>query len=233
MNPVFHLYQLQKIDSQMMTHSNRLHTIEEMMRNDTTVKQAKLEVERVSNDFNLLNVDSNALAERILTRRNKLEQSESSLYSGTIKNPKELQDLQREISFIKSNISDIEDDQLDLMIRIDSTQEMLNASLANLHASTREFETKNQSLINEKQNLERENSRLAEERSMIISQINPSLLASYDSLRNKKKGIAVSRVEDQTCSVCGATLTPAECQAAKSNTGNNFCPSCGRILYAD
>jgi len=59
------------------------------------------------------------------------------------------------------------------------------------------------------------------------------MLITYESLRQKKKGVAISKVEDQTCSICGATLTPAECQVAKSQNKNIQCPSCGRLLYAD
>lgn len=233
MNPVFHLYQLQKIDTQLLGNSNRLHTIDAMLLNDNTVKRAKFEVDRISSELNTLLAASRELDEKILSRRNKLEQSESSLYSGTIKNPKELQDLQKEITFIKSNIADLEDEQLDVMIKIDSAQDIHNSSLELLKSAQIDFESRNHTLINEKQQLSYENARLSEEREMITSQISTELLSSYEVLRSKKNSIAISRVEDQTCSVCGSTLTPAECQSAKASTGNIRCSVCGRILYAD
>jgi predicted nucleic acid-binding Zn-ribbon protein len=67
----------------------------------------------------------------------------------------------------------------------------------------------------------------------MVSQVGDDLLSLYDALRSKKKGIAVSKIEDQMCSVCGSTLTPAECQSAKSRIDIISCPTCGRILYAD
>lgn len=233
MNPVFHLYQLQKIDSELHLNLMRLHAIDLKLRDDVIVKRNRDSVESIKAQLNDLRQKSVGLDEKIQTRRTKLEQSDSSLYSGTIKNPKELQDLQKEISHIKSTIAALEDEQLELLIQIEALEENYNSSLILLQNSISEFEKNNYTLISEKQRLEQENSRLFEERDMVSSQVSAALLEVYESLREKKKGIAISKVEEQTCSVCGTTLTPAECQSAKFNSGNIRCPSCGRILYAD
>jgi len=233
MNSVFHLYQLQKIDSQLMANLNRLQGIEQLLLNDHTLQRVKLEVDRIKEDLDGHKIENDKLEESILNRRNKLEQAESSLYSGNIKNPKELQDLQKEISFIKTNITSLEDEQLESMMKIESTEKALHLSLDQLKNAALEFSDHNALLLEEKKHLVLMDQHLMEERELVISQLDADLLHVYDALRSKKKGIAVSKVEDQTCSVCGATLTPAECQSARSNVAYISCPTCGRILYAD
>ncbi len=233
MNPVFHLFQLQKLDSRLSGNADRLHTIEQLLLQDTKVKHAKLDVDRVADELDTLRKEFVERDEKIINRRNKQEQAESSLYSGTIKNPKELQDLQREIALIKEATSKLEDEQLDTMIKIESSENLLTDIQNKLQIAINEFENENAILIQEKQQITLDNHLLSEERSLVISQVNYALLEEYNGLRIKKKGIAVSQIEDQTCSVCGSTLTPAECQAARSNNGNITCPTCGRILYAD
>ena len=233
MSSIFHLYQLQKIDSSLMANTTRLESIETSLSIDTTVKSLKNDSEKLIEELNVLKIEMSRIEDNLLNRRNKLEQSESSLYSGTIKNPKELQDLQKEIAFIQSNIADLEDEQLELMVKIESQEEALSLSLDRLKAAELDHLNNNALLIEEKRELLTIHQHLCKERDLMVSQVGDDLLSLYDALRSKKKGIAVSKIEDQMCSVCGSTLTPAECQSAKSRIDIISCPTCGRILYAD
>ncbi|MGZ9220523.1 MAG: C4-type zinc ribbon domain-containing protein [Anaerolineales bacterium] len=40
-------------------------------------------------------------------------------------------------------------------------------------------------------------------------------------------------MSDGSCAACGTTLTPSQQQIARSTSQLIYCPSCGRILYAD
>ena len=233
MNPLFHLYQLQKIDTCLVVNSNRINAIDKMLLNDINVKKSKVIVDAKEKVLSELQTELSTIEERILSRRIKISQSESSLYGGTVRNPKELQDLQKEINSIKSIISDLEEEQLKLLFNIDSCEAERKQAFNEYLRTKFDFEKDNHILIHEKNQLELDNNRLLEERGMIVAQIEPKMLVTYEALRQKKKGVAISKVEDQTCSICGATLTPAECQVAKSQNNNIQCPSCGRLLYAD
>ena len=74
--------------------------------------------------------------------------------------------------------------------------------------------------------------KLDSERQLAVSQIKPQHLVTYEEIRKKKKNIAVTIVEDNTCSACGVSITPSDWQAARSPDQIIFCPSCSRILYA-
>lgn len=233
MTSVFHLYQLQKVDSQVSVNNSRIGQIEVILANDIEVRATKAaldEKERVLSD---LNRELKTLEERIQARRNKMEQSESSLYGGSVKNPKELQDLQKEIISLRANIAELEEEQLNLLIQIEAAEEEVNCSTRTYKKSAEDFEKNHQTLITEETELEDKNARLAEEREVIVAQIKPDLLVHYTVLREKKKGIAISKIAEQSCGICGSTLTPAECQTVKTQVKIVECPACGRILYAD
>jgi hypothetical protein len=233
MNPTFHLFQLQKIDTQLDLLDNHLESIAFSLKNDSNVQSAKLLLGQRTHELSLLKDKLKSYEERIQTKRNKVEQSESSLYAGNIKNPKELQDLQKEIESIKSSINILEEEQLGLMLEIENSEKEVNIASQEYSIAVSEFENNNRLLIEEKTTLEQEKTRLSEERIVVSSQISSDIIGMYHSLRIRKSSIAIARIEDQTCSICGATLTLAEWQSAKSQANFFYCPSCGRILYAD
>jgi len=74
---------------------------------------------------------------------------------------------------------------------------------------------------------------LTEEREAALGPIESTLLATYEYLRQQKRGVAVTEINDNSCSSCGATLNAALQQNARSAKQLMNCPSCGRILYSN
>jgi uncharacterized protein len=231
-NSSFHLYQLQKIDLKIDSITRRLNEIARI-RNDNsahkTIEQSLLSVNNLLTEQNHI---YNELEDKIRSKKLKIEQSESSLYGGLVKNPKELQDLQSEIKSLKTSLSSLEDDQLQIMI----IQESLDRELETVRVSMKELESQLEiqysSLFTEEAEKKIELEKIHQERKAILEQINSENLDHYQSLRKTKNGIALATIEDGCCAVCGSTLTPAECQQAKSPNRMATCASCGRILYA-
>lgn len=233
MNSAFHLYQLQKVDSQINLLDIRLKEIADLLRNDSEIQAATQALFEVSSSLSAANSVLQSIEQKIRTKRNKLEQSESSLYAGNIKNPKELQDLQKEVASLKSVISEYENEQMEQMILIEQIEKEKSIHEDQLNSANKKFELRQKDLVEESKRIETQRSKLLTEREISLSQVPELLILTYDDLRKKKSGVAVARVEDQTCSICGTSLTPAECQAAKSSTKIFTCSSCGRVLYAD
>ncbi len=233
MNPAFHLYQLQKVDSQIFSLDNRLREISDLMKNDLELQLANQALSEKSDSLNSASLKLKEIEQKILSKRNKLEQSESSLYAGNIKNPKELQDLQKEVASLKTVISDYENEQMEQMFMIEMIEKELKTCEIQLRTTRTAFDARQNLLSEESNKIINNKSKLLTEREISLSQVPKQVILIYDDLRKKKSGVAVARVEDQTCSICGNSLTPAECQAAKSSTNFFTCSSCGRVLYAD
>ncbi len=230
-NSIFHLFQLQKLDSRLDSINDRLRKISIILSGDARIAAAEKVLAEKKNSFLNLQKKLQTIEDSIHDKRLKIEQSEASLYGGGIKNPKELQDLQKEIVSIKSNILALEESELAAMFDVEYAEKELAVAEQDMNTVTNAVASDLSQLNAEQNDLLQNVKKITQEKSAIVSQISSNSLELYEELRKKKKGIAVAAVEDRCCSVCGTELTPAEFQAAKSPSSLFYCASCGRVLY--
>jgi len=231
MNNSFHLYQLQKIDSQVNLALSRIDEIKQLLIENPELIEVKQEFDNQTGIFQRSKSELKTIENEVETQKNKLQECDSKLYGGLIQNPKELQDLENEHSMLKKIISELEEELLEKMIAHEEIQKSLNV----VHEKYKEVETNvltaQSLLISEKDNLENFIDKATDEREAQVSQLNTTLIEQYEQLRNEKKGVAVANLVDGACSECGTILTPAQRQATKSSTDLFYCPNCRRIIY--
>ncbi len=232
MSQSFHLFQLQKIDSQIDQNDRRIAEIHEILEDRSQQKAMQETKGEKQNTFATHSMEMKKLEHEVEQKKIKIEQTNNSLFSGKISNPKELQDLQNEVASLKKAITALEEEQLEKLILLESAENELNSfdeTLKNFQADAIE---KNSGLQGEASQLKAQNHNLVKEREIVVGQIEKQVLGMYEELRRKKKGIAVSEIVETVCTACGSELTPAECQKARSPSALVFCSFCGRILYS-
>jgi len=227
------LYRLQQVDSRIDQVNTRLDAIRAVLENDSSTRAARATLEQAEKSLheaekNLRTSEAASQAQRI-----KLEQTEASLYGGRVQNPKELQDLQNELAALKRHLATLEDTQLESMLTLETAREEHKAALTNLSQVEGQFISQNASLKSEQDTLQNNLENLKAERTATHSTIQQALLEKYETLRLKRRGLAVTTVSDQACDACGAGLTPAQAQSARISTQLVECPSCGRILFSN
>jgi predicted nucleic acid-binding Zn-ribbon protein len=231
MSESFKLFRLQQIDSELDNTHSRLGEIEAILADNRQVRLAEYDVETT------LQVRDDAASKlrreeiEVQSQRSKIEQSEATLYSGKVKNPKELQDYQHEVESLTRYLSTLEDRQLEVMLILDETEERYQAAVESHSKLVNEINLQNEHLLKEKELLQQDLIRQESERQAASSNISPDDLELYDALRPKKSGVAVSRVVERTCSACGSTLTAATFSSAQIPSKISRCDTCGRILY--
>ena len=231
MSESFKLFRLQQIDSELDNTHSRLGEIEAILADNRQVHLAEYDVETT------LQVRDDAASKlrreeiEVQSQRSKIEQSEATLYSGKVKNPKELQDYQHEVESLTRYLSTLEDRQLEVMLILDETEERYQAAVESHSKIVNEVNLQNGHLLKEKKLLQQDLIRQESERQAASSNISPDDLKLYDALRPKKSGVAVSRVVERTCSACGSTLTAATFSSAQIPSKISRCDTCGRILY--
>ncbi|MEN6408499.1 MAG: C4-type zinc ribbon domain-containing protein [Anaerolineaceae bacterium] len=226
------LYRLQKIDSQRDQAQARLNEIERILQQDEAIQTAEKALSKAQADHNAAQEDLRSAENASQTQRIKIQQDESSLYGSKSRSPKELTDLQNEIASLKKFLITLEDRQLSAMMLEEETRNQhakaqVDMDVARANANSR-FEAFTQERAQIHQNLER----LETERGATLRLIPAADLGLYQQLRSTRRGLAVAQASDQSCGACGASLPPADWQAARSGTQIKLCPSCGRILYA-
>lgn len=227
------LYRLQQIDSRLSQVTTRLNKIRFALENNPEQQASLKQLETARAAQHLAEKTLKAAEYDSTDQRLKLEQVESNLYSGRIQNPKELQDLQHEITALKRHLSQLEDRQLEFMMA-------LEASTSSHDAIQKEYEkirgkviSENASLQTELTTLQKESENLNAQRNAVLPAIDAISLKLYDTLRQKRSGLAVSQVIENACDTCGSTLTPGYAQSVRTSSQLVLCPMCGRILYSN
>lgn len=232
MSAALGLYRLQQVDSQIDQIQARLKSIEQILENDEAL--------RAANEYFSAATSTHRDAERLLKlseaevekQRIKIEQTEASLYGGKVQNPKELQDLQKDVASLKRHLETLEERELEAMITVESTEKDLQTAKTDLERVQSNLREQNQDLTGEGDMLRKELERLHSERQAVVTDIAGQSLGVYDQLRKQKRGLAITTIADSSCEACGTTLTPSQQQTARSASQLFHCPTCGRILYA-
>jgi len=170
------LFRLQQTDRQAARIYARQNAIRQILENDGELQAALQQAEtarkaRLESARQLKEMEDEAQANRI-----KTQQSEASLYGGNVKNPKELQDLQKEIAALKQRLVTLEERQLESMLTLEAKnqeQQAANAALEILQAKRGDEQKK---LIDENSALNVELEKINQERQAALASVDAELL---------------------------------------------------------
>ena len=231
MSRPFQLYRLQQLDSQMDAIQNRLREIDTALHADEAVRRARETATAADDALKQTRKALRAAEDNVRQQRLKIEQDESTLYGGRMRNPKELKDLENEVASLKRYLVTLEDRQLESMLAEEEAAALAGETQAALELANAAFERHSLDLRQEQERLQRDHARLKEEHAAAASAVQADDLALYNQLRVKRKGVAVAKVSDRACTACGSIINAALLNAAYSPNQISLCSACGRILY--
>ncbi|MDD5370085.1 MAG: C4-type zinc ribbon domain-containing protein [Anaerolineaceae bacterium] len=226
------LFRLQKIDSQRDQAANRIREIDMIITADQTLRQAQDNLSAVTLSLKEAQKALQRAEELVQQQNTKIELNQAALYGGKVHNPKELQELQNESAALKRYLAVLEDQQLELMLALETAENLHRDAERQLKRTIGQVGEQQAELFGEREHLVKSIERLDAERQATSHSLPPDSIFLYEKLRPNKHGMAVTSVSEKTCDTCGHTLTPGEWQAARAPNQLSFCPSCGRILYA-
>lgn len=216
-----------------MDHARtRLKAIQQTLENDVELRAY---TERFTSTEKQLRECERALKQseqEVEKQRIKIQQTESSLYGGLVHNPKELQDLQKDVASLKRHLESLEEREFEAMESVEKAEKEYRNAQSDLEQFKASRGEQFRNLTEESINLNRDLEKFSSERLAVIQDLNSQALNTYEQLRKQRRGIAVTTLRDSSCSACGTTLTASQQQSAHSTTQFFYCPSCGRILYA-
>jgi predicted nucleic acid-binding Zn-ribbon protein len=163
--------------------------------------------------------------------RRKIEPVEQRLYQGNVQNPKELEDLQRDVESLKRRRSDLEDRALEAMEVLEQAQQALDEAQRELQELTESTGTEQEALGSRQASLQGEIASLESQRAEQAARIDASSLQLYDRLYATRQHRPVAKVQGGACQGCRISLPMNLLQRARSGSGLVQCSSCERILY--
>lgn len=233
MSAALGLYRLQQVDSQIDQIQVRLKAIQQTLENDVVLRAANEHFQMAEHKYADAGQTLKLTESEVEKQQIKIQQTEASLYGGKVQNPKELQDLQKDIVSLKRHLQTLEERQLEAMLAVEDTEKDLQTAKTDLEHVQSNLKEQNKDLTKESETLRKDLERLNSERQAVVTDIASQALNVYDQLRKQKRGIAITTVTDNSCEACGTTLTPSQQQTARSTSQLFHCPTCGRILFAN
>jgi predicted nucleic acid-binding Zn-ribbon protein len=224
------LYNLQLVDSEWSETENRLHAINSSLGLTADLIRAREAVVEAESGLDRLESNLRALELEIGSLNAKLKANQDRLYSGKVKNPKELNNLQEEANYLRRRRTELEDDQLELMIGIEEDEAELAERQARLRQIEETWKHDQEALRAEKQALETRLEELVARRDTMRTQIGPSDLALYDQLRSSLGGVGVALLRRGRCQVCGVDVPTGVARSVERGEGPYHCPVCDRLL---
>jgi len=223
------LYQLQEMESEIESNEKVLKQVESQLGENQAVVDVKARLAQEQQRLEELKPKQHSAEWEIDDIRNKLATVEDELYSGRIKNPKELTSLQHEVEGLKAKRDQREDNALEIMEQVElatSSVAVINRELEKVEA---EWQHRQQQLSAEREQLRTVISELEHKRQLWLAEIDAPAVEVYYGLK-ENKGRAVAKVEQGICRGCRILLPTAELQRARSGDLVK-CGSCGRILF--
>lgn len=223
------LYELQQIEQEIQKQLELLDIINQKLSDNTTLLKAKEEFLTLQRRLEQTKRHQSELEWEIENLQINIKQLTDKLYSGIVKNPKELVSLEKETNILKTKLQQKEEELLEVMAEVEELHEKVNASQEQLKRIEAEKQAERVALSQKQAETEAQLNDLNRKRESMLSQIEPQIIQSYQSLKSRK-GQAVARIEQGKCQGCHIALPISDWQKVK--TGSlAYCSSCGRILF--
>ena len=228
------LFELQTIDSTIITLEQRLKNLPEREQlnaiakrvadSESSLVDARKSLEDVTLDLRRSEVDVESVTDRLARDEKRLAAGQGS--------PKELEQLQHEIGTLQKRRLDLEDGELEIMLRVDGAKAevaRLESDIEGLQVLERELTTRLDSAAAE---LESEIAEQRLAREGVLPSISKEVSDLYEKIRASSSGIGAAKLVGDTCQGCHLSITPTELAKIKALPADEIirCEECRRIL---
>jgi len=223
------LYQLQEFDLEIKSNERALSQVVSQLGESQAVVRVQNQLQLEQQRLGELRHKQRSAEWEIDDLVTKVAAAEETLFSGRIKNPKELTNLQHEVDALKAKRDQLEEKALEIMDQVEQSETSVARISNQLETLKAEWQRQQQQLSDEMDQLKAMLSDLRQKWQLLSEEIESQAVEFYQELR-KEKGTAVARVEQGICRGCRISLPTTELQQARSG-GLVQCSSCGRILF--
>lgn len=154
------------------------------------------------------------------------------MYSGQINSERELEAIRAELSSLRTRKNDLENELIEVMER----REELEGIVSTLKERHAELTGKTPELAAARDEaatgIDAELADLKTRRQEQAGSLPDQLVGVYESMRERKSGVAVAELQGRTCSGCHLELTAIELEQAREDAAGGLahCEQCERIL---
>ncbi len=229
------LLDLQELDSRTDLLRHQRETLPELAEIATlTASRAELDGKRrdaqiAVDDLTAEQAKVDADVELVKARR---QRDRDRMDQGLITSPKDLEHMQGELESLQRRITSLEDDELEVMARLEDAQQELDSLTAQVAAADERLAALSSARDARTQQLDADLQQIATDRGPAAAALPEDLLALYDRLRASKNGVGVGALRARECGGCRLSLDPSELAAIRAAAPDEVIrhEECQRIL---
>ena len=230
MTTVRQLYDLQELDLEIGQCQSRIDSIDGQLsdRLGLDATREKLEAQRAS--LSQLRLQQRAQTLEADSLREKVQETEGKLYSGTVTNLRELEGFELEAAYLRGQLGNLDDRLLETMVALEEGQERVRSLENEIRQAKKQWQSTQADLAEERPRLEDKLKALEAQRCGLVSRVSQPELKIYEDLRLSKGGSPIAKVERGMCRGCRMALPTHQLQRARMGRELVRCSTCGRIL---
>lgn len=152
------------------------------------------------------------------------------LYSGEVKNVKELEQMEIKLRLVEQKQLVLEERLLGLMESMEMQEELIRELNGQKETAAAESRERQRLLDGELARLGAGLKKLQEQRDRLAGRIEPELLELYGELARRHQGRGIARVINDICQGCSVFISSAQRGFLYDPRSPIYCENCGRLL---
>ncbi|WP_422656619.1 zinc ribbon domain-containing protein [Nocardioides sp.] len=192
---------------------------------DNRARDARIAVDDLTLEQEKVDSDVEAVKTRRRRDRDRIDQ-------GLITNPKDLERMQHELESLERRIASLEDEELEVMARLEDAQRDLDTLQAQVAEADQRLAELAASRDERMAAIDAELETVLAGREPAVADMPADLLALYDRLREQKGGVGAAELRQRRCTGCQLGIDNAEIAVIKAAPADEVvrCEECQRIL---
>jgi len=225
------MYELQVIETRLESERAALHAVEQRLAWSPEIDRLRAEHRRLAAEIESCRASLRRVEREAEDAGEKAKKLNATLYGGMIHDSREMALMQAEIGHAESRKSTLEDEEIELMERLEHLEAQAREKSGALDELTEKRATGLAELRAERDRRAGSVAELETERDAAFGRLDPPRQVMFTRLRDRT-GHAVSVVESGVCQWCRVQIPPQDVQHARGERLVT-CNNCGRVLYAD
>ena len=199
---------------------------------DEKIHVEKESIAIATNELRTLETRNNTLENEIISISEKIRQQRNKQLE--VKKNEEYQALETEIANLLSKQSDKEDEQIEVLLKIDDARETATIAEEKISVRVKDLEKQRIELLAREVELKKDIDIISREITLSREEVETPMLGIYD--RTKKvltKPPYLAPIEDQKCSGCNLRVSNDVVSSVLIEQKITQCDQCGRIVYIE
>ena len=205
---------------------------EDIEKVDSRISTEKDSIEIAVSEWKQLESQNNTLEKEIIELEERI--SKSKVRQLEAKKNEEYQALENEISLLEKKCSDMEDLQIQTLLKIDDAKEVANVAEVKITERVSQLESQRDAILDRKDEIRKELEILESEILDSRNDVESGLLTVYDRVKKVvSRAPYLAPLEEQKCSGCNLRVSNDVISSVLVERKLTQCDQCGRIVYVE